>query len=194
MIAFIQGNVRLIRAHSIVLENHGIGFEVYVSNPYAYIQDQELFLYTYHHVKEDAQILFGFQKEADYEVFLQLIGVKGIGPKTALGMLSACSGKEMIQAIEEGNVKRLKQLPGIGAKTASQIVLDCKGKFVSIEEEAEDSSTNPVWKETEAALESLGYKTSQLTTIKKELASDMTLDVDTMLRKALVSLAKRNGV
>lgn len=192
MIAFVEGNVRLIRSHSIVIDIHGVGYEVYVSNPYAYMLGDETFLYTYHHVKEDAQILFGFKTEADYEVFLQLISVKGIGPKTALGMLSACPGQEMIQAIEEGNVKRLKALPGIGAKTASQIILDCKGKFVSIEEES--ASVNPIWKETEAALEALGYKTAQLTHIKKELESDQSLSVDAMLRKALILLAKRNGV
>ena len=193
MIAFVEGNVRLIRTHTIVVDIHGIGYEVYVSNPYAYTLSESVFLYTYHHVKEDSQILFGFKSEADYEVFLQLISVKGIGPKTALGMLCACSGKEMIQAIEEGNVKRLKALPGIGAKTASQIILDCKGKFVSIEEE-NSSSNNPVWKETEAALESLGYKNTQLTHIKKELESEQNLSVDAMLRKALILLAKRNGV
>lgn len=193
MIAFVEGNVRLIRPHSVVIDIHGVGYEVYVSNPYAYTLSDEVFLYTYHHVKEDAQILFGFKSEADYEVFLQLINVKGIGPKTALGMLSACNGQEMIQAIEEGNVKRLKALPGIGAKTASQIILDCKGKFVSIEE-ASETSSNPIWKETEAALEALGYKSSQLTHIKKELEADQSLSVDAMLRKALILLAKRNGV
>ena len=193
MIAFVEGNIRMIRSHTVVIDVHGIGLEVYVSNPYAYALGDEVFLYTYHHVKEDAQILFGFKTEADYEVFLQLINVKGIGPKTALGMLSACSGQEMIQAIEEGNVKRLKALPGIGAKTASQIILDCKGKFVSIEEDTA-TSTNPIWKETEAALEALGYKSTQLTHIKKELEADQSLSVDAMLRKALILLAKRNGV
>ena len=192
MIAFVEGNVRLIRPHSVVIDIHGVGYEVYVSNPYAYMLGDELFLYTYHHVKEDAQILFGFKTEADYEVFLQLISVKGIGPKTALGMLSACPGQEMIRAIEEGDVKRLKALPGIGAKSASQIILDCKGKFVSIEEET--TSSNPIWKETQAALEALGYKAAQLTHIKKELEKDQTLSVDAMLRKALILLAKRNGV
>ena len=192
MIAFVEGNVRFIRPHSIVIDVHGLGYEVYVSNSYSYMLQDFVFLYTYHHVKEDSQILFGFKTEADYEVFLQLISVKGIGPKTALGMLSACPGQQMIQAIEEGDVKRLKALPGIGAKTASQIILDCKGKFVSFEEES--TSSNPIWKETQAALEALGYKSAQLTSIKKELESDQSLSVDAMLRKALILLAKRNGV
>ena len=192
MIAFVEGNVRFIRPHSIVIDVHGLGYEVYVSNSYSYMLQDFVFLYTYHHVKEDSQILFGFKNEADYEVFLQLISVKGIGPKTALGMLSACPGQQMIQAIEEGDVKRLKALPGIGAKTASQIILDCKGKFVSFEEES--TSSNPIWKETQAALEALGYKSAQLTSIKKELESDQSLSVDAMLRKALILLAKRNGV
>lgn len=67
----------------------------------------ELFLYTYQHVREDAILLFGFLKEEDYEVFMRLINVKGIGPKTAQTMLSVCSGKEMIEAIENDDIKNL---------------------------------------------------------------------------------------
>ena len=147
----------------------------------------ELFLYTYQHVREDAILLFGFLKEEDYEVFMRLINVKGIGPKTAQTMLSVCSGKEMIEAIENDDVKRLKSLPGIGAKTASQIVLDLKGKFVSIEKE-DTSMDDPAWKETQEALISLGYKANQLTTIKKELANQ-NLTTEQMLQKALRLLA-----
>ncbi|MBE6120957.1 MAG: Holliday junction branch migration protein RuvA [Erysipelotrichaceae bacterium] len=192
MIAFIQGPVRLIRNDTIVLDVQGVGYEVYVSHPYNFKLGEDQFLYTYQHVREDAILLFGFVHEKDYEVFMRLINVKGIGPRTALNMLGACSGKEMIQAIEEDDVKRLKALPGIGAKTASQIVLDLKGKFVSaIEEKSVD--TNPVWEEVKEALLSLGYKGNQLTGVKKELASQ-DISVDAMLRKALALLAKRNGV
>lgn len=192
MIAFVNGVVRIIRSDRVVLDVHGVGYEVYLANALSQKMGDELFLYTYQHVREDAILLFGFLKEEDYEVFMRLINVKGIGPKTAQTMLSVCSGKEMIEAIENDDVKKLKTLPGIGAKTAGQIVLDLKGKFVSLET-SDGATSNPVWGQVQDALLSLGYKTNQLTTIKKEL-ENAELGEDEMLRQALILLAKRNGV
>lgn len=193
MIAFVSGIVRLIRTDSVVLDVHGVGYEVFISNALTQKIGDELFLYTYQHVREDAMLLYGFIKQEDYEVFMRLINVKGIGPKTAQTMLAVCPGSKMIQAIEEDDVKLLKSLPGIGAKTASQIVLDLKGKFVSVETK-EETISNPVWKETQEALVALGYKVNQLTVVRKELANKTDLNVNEMLRMALAILAKRNGV
>lgn len=192
MIAFVNGVVRIIRSDRVVLDVHGVGYEVYLANALSQKMGDELFLYTYQHVREDAILLFGFLKEEDYEVFMRLINVKGIGPKTAQTMLSVCSGKEMIEAIENDDIKKLKSLPGIGAKTAGQIVLDLKGKFVSLET-SDGATSNPAWGQVQDALLSLGYKTNQLTTIKKEL-ENTELGEDEMLRQALILLAKRNGV
>ena len=192
MIAFVNGIVKIIRNDRIVLDVHGVGYEVYLANALSQKMNEELFLYTYQHVREDAILLFGFIKEEDYEVFMRLINVKGIGPKTAQTMLSVCSGKEMIEAIENDDIKRLKSLPGIGAKTAGQIVLDLKGKFVSLET-SDSPVSNPVWTQVQDALLSLGYKTNQLTKIKKEF-ENTELGEDEMLRQALILLAKRNGV
>lgn len=192
MIAFVNGIVKIIRNDRVVLDVHGVGYEVYLANALSQKMNEELFLYTYQHVREDAILLFGFIKEEDYEVFMRLINVKGIGPKTAQTMLLVCSGKEMIEAIENDDIKRLKSLPGIGAKTAGQIVLDLKGKFVSLET-SDSPVSNPVWTQVQDALLSLGYKTNQLTKIKKEL-ENTELGEDEMLRQALILLAKRNGV
>ena len=192
MIAFVNGVVRIIRSDRVVLDVHGVGYEVYLANALSQKMGDELFLYTYQHVREDAILLFGFLKEEDYEVFMRLINVKGIGPKTAQTMLSVCSGKEMIEAIENDDIKKLKSLPGIGAKTAGQIVLDLKGKVVSLET-SDVATSNPVWGQVQDALLSLGYKTNQLTKIKKEL-ENTELGEDEMLRQALILLAKRNGV
>lgn len=192
MIAFVNGIVKIIRNDRVVLDVHGVGYEVYLANALSQKMNEELFLYTYQHVREDAVLLFGFIKEEDYEVFMRLINVKGIGPKTAQTMLSVCSGKEMIEAIENDDIKRLKSLPGIGAKTAGQIVLDLKGKFVSLET-SDSPVSNPVWTQVQDALLSLGYKTNQLTKIKKEF-ENTELGEDEMLRQALILLAKRNGV
>ena len=192
MIAFVNGVVKIIRSDRVVLDVHGVGYEVYLANALSQKMGDELFLYTYQHVREDAILLFGFLKEEDYEVFMRLINVKGIGPKTAQTMLSVCSGKEMIEAIENDDIKKLKSLPGIGAKTAGQIVLDLKGKSVSLET-SDGATSNPVWGQVQDALLSLGYKTNQLTKIKKEL-ENTELGEDEMLRQALILLAKRNGV
>lgn len=192
MIAFVNGIVKIIRNDRVVLDVHGVGYEVYLANALSQKMNEELFLYTYQHVREDAILLFGFIKEEDYEVFMRLINVKGIGPKTAQTMLSVCSGKEMIEAIENDDIKRLKSLPGIGAKTAGQIVLDLKGKFISLET-SDSPVSNPVWTQVQDALLSLGYKTNQLTKIKKEF-ENTELGEDEMLRQALILLAKRNGV
>lgn len=116
---------------------------------------------------------------------MRLINVRGIGPKSALNILGVISGQEMIQAIENDDIKRLKSLPGIGAKTAGQIVLDLKGKFVPVETKAEEKVENPAWQETQEALETMGFKASQLTEVKKELASQKDLTTSQMLRKAL---------
>lgn len=189
MIAFIQGTVRMIRNETVVLDVQGVGYEVYVSNPLAQKLGEDLFLYTYQHVREDAMLLFGFIKEEDYEVFMRLINVKGIGPKTALNMLGAMSGSQMIEAIENDDIARLKALPGIGAKTAGQIVLDLKGKFVSVQDQ-DVKTDNPVWKETQEALISLGYKVNQLNGVKKELANNTDLTTAQMIQQALRLLAK----
>lgn len=193
LIAFLQGIIRLIRTDSIVLDVQGVGYEVYINNPFSQKLGDELFVYTYQHVREDAILLYGFLKEKDYEVFMRLINVKGIGPRTALNLLGSCSGEQMIQAIEEDDIKRLKALPGIGAKTASQIVLDLKGKFV-VESSQSSNLNNPNWEECKEALLALGYRANQLSVIQKELVSQEDLGVDEMLRKALGILAKRNGV
>ncbi|MBP3869504.1 MAG: Holliday junction branch migration protein RuvA [Faecalicoccus sp.] len=194
MIAFVNGIVRLTRKETVVIDVNGVGYEVYMANSDIQTIGDELFLYTYQHVREDAILLYGFVKENDYEVFMRLINVKGIGPKTALNMLGAMSGDEMIEAIENDDVKRLKTLPGIGARTASQIVLDLKGKFVAIETTKEVKVDNPVWKETEEALMALGYRSNQLSAVRKEFSHNKDLNVNDMLRKALAFLAKRNGV
>ncbi len=191
MIAFVKGIVRMIRNDRVVLDVHDVGYEVYMSNAVSQKIGDELFLYTYQHVREDATLLFGFLKEEDYEVFMRLINVKGVGPKSAQNMLSVCSGKEMIEAIENDDIKKLKSLPGIGAKTAGQIVLDLKGKFVSFD--TETSSQDPVWMQVEEALTSFGYKNTQIASIRKELEGK-DLEVDEMLRQALKLIAQRNGV
>lgn len=193
MIAFIKGLIHSYSKDSLIIENNGIGYRVYISNPQAVRLNTDVILYTYQHVREDAITLFGFLTMEEHDLFLQLISVKGVGPKTALNMLGVCPAKNMISAIENNDVKILKGLPGIGAKTASQIVLDLKGKLV---EEAMDIEVleNAALLDALEALKSLGYKNAELNGVKKELSLHEDKSVDQYVRMALGILAKRKGV
>lgn len=193
MIAFIKGSVFSYNHDSLILENNGIGYRIYLSNPQSIDQNKEVTLFTYQHVREDAITLFGFPTIEEHDLFLQLISVKGVGPKTALSMLAACPCKDMIMAIENNDVKLLKGLPGIGAKTASQIVLDLKGKLVEEITEVE-TKENQQLADAMEALKSLGYKSSEIQSLKKELLEIEDATTDQYIRKALTILAKRKGV
>jgi len=193
MIAFIRGIVCSYGNDYIIMETHGIGYRVYVANPMKMNKKEEIIVYTYQHVREDAMVLYGFATMEEHDLFLRLISVKGVGPRTALGMLAVADAKEMITAIENNDVKFMKGLPGIGAKTASQIVLDLKGKLVEADVETVPDE-NPTIKEAMDALRSLGYKPAELTGIAKELALEEKSSVEEYIRKALGIMAKRKGV
>ena len=193
MIAFIKGTVYGNYSDSIIVENQGIGYRIYVANPMKFQIRQETIVYTYQHVREDAITLFGFSSLEEHDLFLRLISVKGVGPRTALGMLAITSANEMIQAIENNDVKYMKSLPGIGAKTASQIVLDLKGKLVEVETKQDRDMKNEI-KEAIEALKGLGYKPSELQSIVKELSQNDAATVEEYIRQALGILAKRKGI
>ena len=193
MIAFIKGMIHSYGKDSLIIENNGIGYRVYVSTPEMVKVNEEVVLYTYQHVREDAITLFGFASVEEHDLFMRLISVKGVGPRTALAMLAACNAKDMIVAIESNDVKFMKGLPGIGAKTASQIVLDLKGKLVEEELEVKVEENKNI---TDAmdALKALGYKNAELQGVAKELALEEGKSVDQYIRTALSILAKRKGV
>lgn len=193
MIGFIEGAVRLIRAETLVVDVRGIGMEVFVSNPSSYTQNQNVFLYTYMHIREDVLMLFGFEKEEAYEIFCRLIQVKGIGPKTALKILGSISAADMLAAIEQSDLAALKKLPGIGAKSASQIILDLKGKIVLSKQASFRPDETPQWREAKEALAALGWKAADLAFLDPDFAVS-TEDASVLLRKALQVLAKRKGV
>lgn len=194
MIAFVEGDIRLIRSESVVLDVHGVGYEVFVASPEAYSRDVRQFFYTYMQVRDDGISLFGFPSQEDYEVFISLIRVKGIGARIAMKALGKMSGTDLLRCINEGDVKTLKSLPGIGQKTAGQIILDLRGKVIVEEQAKAAMPANPVWAETREALLSLGYKPADLEELQAEMAGNMVDSVDVMLRKSLQFMARRNGV
>lgn len=194
MIAFAEGNVRFIRKESVVLDVHGLGYEIYTARPMNYTKDTKVFFYTWMQVREDGISLFGFEQQEEYELFVSLLKVKGVGPKLALKALAAMDAKDLLKAIEEGNVKILKSLPGIGQKMAGQIILDLQGKVVLSNEAKASMPSNPVWAEVKEALGALGCAPAEIAALEPEFIGNTTDPVEVMLRKALMQRAKRNGV
>src|SRR5699024_798724 len=134
MFAYINGIVTLINEEVIELDVHGIGYEINCANPYEFqrLLNDKTLIYTYHHVSEDAMTLSGFKTEDDKHIFTKLISVSRIGPKSAISILGTVDVNEFISAVEAENEKYLTQFPGVGKKTARQIILDLKGKLTGL--------------------------------------------------------------
>ena len=131
MIAYLKGQFTLFNPTCVYVDVHGIGYEVYISlNTYEAIRNQkEGQLFTYLHIREDAHILYGFASPAEKQMFLQLLGVNGVGASTARMMLSSLKPEEISRAISQGNSRQLETVKGIGRKTAERIVLELRDKI-----------------------------------------------------------------
>ena len=184
MIAFIKGKVYAYDHDSVILDHDGIGFRIYMPNTMSLVLHEEILVYTYQHYREDGQELYGFPSLEEHDLFLKLISVKGIGPKSAMNMLSKADANDIVKAIENEDVAALKALPGIGAKAANQIILDLKGKLV---QETQDD-VNPSLNDAMEALKALGYKQSEINRIVKQLKKE-ELTTDGYIRKALALLS-----
>lgn len=195
MYAYIKGTLAVLNPTHVVVEASGVGYEIQTPNSYRFqtFMDQEVVIHTSLIVREDAQLLYGFINQEEKDMFLSLIKVTGIGPKSALAILASSSPNEVKIAIENENDAYLTKFPGIGKKTARQIVLDLKGK-VQINEvdssqilnvEASLSDNTPIIKEALLALEALGYSKRELTKVEKALAKDSFESVDDAVKKGL---------
>ena len=183
MYAYIKGTVVDIESSYIVLDNNGVGYLIYTANPYSFEENKEYLIYLYQFVREDEITLYGFKTKEEKDLFLKLISVKGLGCKMALPMIALGSPEGIIDAIERENILYLKKFPKIGDKVARQIILDLKGKLVVKEE---ISSNN--FDELIEALKGLGYKTSDINKVVKNInASD---EIEVQIKEALKLLLK----
>ncbi|GEQ05324.1 Holliday junction branch migration protein RuvA [Staphylococcus gallinarum] len=195
MYAYIKGILSELHPTHVVLETAGIGYEIQTPNSYRFQKylEQEVIIHTSLIVREDAQLLYGFMNQEEKDMFLSLIKVTGIGPKSALAILASSSPNEVKIAIENENDAYLTKFPGIGKKTARQIVLDLKGKVQinDIDERqqldlgVEDDSASQVIKEALLALEALGYSKRELTKVEKALNKDTFESVDEAVKRGL---------
>ncbi|MBU5270755.1 Holliday junction branch migration protein RuvA [Staphylococcus caprae] len=198
MYAYVKGTLSQLFPTHVVVETAGIGYEIQTPNSYRFQKylDKEVQIYTSLIVREDAQLLYGFISEEEKDMFLSLIKVTGIGPKSALAILAASTPNEVKQAIENENDAYLTQFPGIGKKTARQIVLDLKGK-VTINEEDSDTllqvdlnstEQSQIVKEAMLALEALGYSKRELSKVEKVLNKQSITSVDEAVKLGLQTL------
>jgi Holliday junction DNA helicase RuvA len=136
MIAYLKGSVLAVTAESAIIENNGVGYEVFCSgSAFAAVQahPQEVALFTYLQVKEDGLTLYGFTSLKEKQLFLDLISVSGVGPKLGIGVLNGMQADDVARAIATADVKMLSRVKGLGKKTAEKIVLELHGKVSASE-------------------------------------------------------------
>ncbi len=198
MLAYIKGELVSMTEDGIVIENNGMGYEIKV--PLSVMNElpamgAELRIYTYLYVREDALKLYGFLTKDDLNVFKLLITVNGIGPKGALGILSAISPDDLRFAVLADDVKAISKAPGIGAKTASKLILELKDKLKledtfeqRLEHQAQRVSTSSsvdIMNEAAQALVALGYSnTDALKAVRKVPLTENT-SVEELLKISL---------
>ena len=182
MYAYIKGTVTKIHPSFIELENSNIGYLIKMPNPYVYKLYDDVIVYVYQKVSEDAIDIYGFKTSEEKELFLKLISVNGIGPKSALSILATGDINGIINAIELGNANYLTRFPGIGQKASQQIVLDLKGKINF------DSKSSSQQSELSEALSSLGYNKKDIEKTEKKL--DMSLPIEELIKEALKLLTR----
>ncbi|MFW0759695.1 Holliday junction branch migration protein RuvA [Staphylococcus cohnii] len=195
MYAYIKGTLTVLNPTHVVLEASGVGYEIQTPNSYRFqkYKDQEILIHTSLIVREDAQLLYGFINQEEKDMFLSLIKVTGIGPKSALAILASSSPNEVKIAIENENDAYLTKFPGIGKKTARQIVLDLKGKVQVTEEDSSQlfnvDQNNPqdssIVKEALLALEALGYSKRELNKVEKTLDKESFESIDDAVKRGL---------
>ena len=188
MIGFLKGKIESINSETVIIDVNGVGYEVNVANPERFSLYQDFTIYTYLKISENDVALFGFLLKEEKELFLKLISVKGIGPKSAMGMLSKADYLNIIEAIEVGNLNYLKKLPGIGPKAAQQIILDLKGHLKMDKEVI--VKDNPNFKEAKEALKTFGFKVNEIDVALSKI-QDTSLMVDEIIFKALQFLNKK---
>ena len=195
MYEYFNGELADILPTAIVIDVHGVGYQVVFANPYR-LQDslkKQIKVLVQQVVREDSITLYGFISSEERELFQRLISVSGIGPKSAMSILANDDTEGFVNAVESGNVTYLTKFPGVGKKTAQQIILDLKGKFEAVPEEttkAVVSTNQATLEEAKEALLGLGYSAKEITKIWKSLEAAAPSTTQEALKVAFKLLMK----
>lgn len=200
MFNYLRGTLIEKDKESIVIENNGIGWQITVPLT---VQSQlgpvgqEVQLYTYLAVREDALQLYGFLQKEDLTLFMLLISVSGVGPKAALAVLSTLSAAEFYVAVMHENVKTLTRVPGIGPKSARRLIVELKEKATDLAMSTGEAlqptagqafTSADAYSEALAALLSLGYQGTEAQNALSAIPKRQELAAEELLRKALAHL------
>ena len=201
MYAYLNGTVADVYPDLVVLDVNDIGYNVHISGKTASqlpLPGQKVKLYTYTSVREDAIELLGFMTRDDLNVFKDLISVSGVGPKSALNLLSVMDADSIRVAIVTGDVKGLSKAPGLGKKSAERIIVDLKSKYGNTEvkgatagfvttpqDSLDNSGLSPNFVEAAEALMALGFGRNEIVGTMKNLGLDDNADVDLIISETL---------
>jgi len=193
MIAHLEGRLVEKTPTEVVIDCHGVGYHVNISlHTFSLLPDSDnIKLFTFLQIKEDAHTLFGFVEKAERELFKQLISVSGVGAGIARTMLSSMEPRQIIQAIGSGNVAPIQSIKGIGAKTAQRVILDLKDKVLKLYdlEEVSLAGYNTNRDEALSALEVLGFnKKLAEKAVEKIVKENPSAGVETIIKQALKNL------
>ncbi|MBM7660681.1 Holliday junction DNA helicase RuvA [Bacillus mesophilus] len=199
MIEFIKGQIVDVNPEYIVIDHQGMGYLIHTPNPYIYEQNQETIIFTYQHVREDILALYGFPTRKDRSLFMKLLNVTGIGPRGALAILAFGRPEQVVSAIEDEDEAFLVKFPGVGKKTARQIILDLKGKVsdvmdTSVAQNATsvqrgNRESNIALEEALEALKVLGYADREIKKVVPHLEKE-NMTTDQYIKVALLQLVQ----
>lgn len=196
MYEYLRGVITEVTPYNIVVDVNGVGYQVYVANPFKYEEDEhvEQKVFVYQAVRDNDISLYGFKNSSEKQLFLKLLDVSGIGPKSALAILANDDNRGLINAINSDDDGYLTKFPGIGKKTAKQIILDLKGKLSDVDSDmltGQDNldldlnASSPYLKESLEALRALGYTKTEVKRISKKLEKYDGKSTDDYLRQGL---------
>ncbi|WP_040950070.1 Holliday junction branch migration protein RuvA [Gorillibacterium massiliense] len=205
MIDYLKGILAHRENDYVVIDVNGVGYRVFCSNPYGLTTDEgsKLTMYIHYHVREDAILLFGFPTREEQSLFRRLLDVSGVGPRVALGILSAGRPDAIVSAIYQEDIVFLTRLPGIGKKTAQRIVLDLKDKLSDLsvggldtllasapQAAASGAPASAPWTEAKMALMALGYTEAEVDRIRPAVQklAEGSESTDALIKLALKAM------
>jgi len=200
MIAHLNGTLLQKSTQSVIIDNGGIGYEVFVPLSTFYAlpdKDERVSLHIYTHVREDALVLFGFNTPLEKDIFLMLISVSGIGPKLAINILSGIGPDDLLEAMARGDALRLQSIPGVGRKMSERIALELRDKAVRVRGDSEvppakivTGEDRRVFDDALSALLNLGYPSkSAKRAAENALSRVKDMSLENLIKEALRLLA-----
>ncbi len=191
MYDYLKGEIAEVSVAYITIDVNGVGYKLLTPNPFDFIVGNKVTVPTFLHVREDIMDLYGFKNKDQRSLFLDLIKVNGIGPKSAMAIVATGDIDGLVSAIEEEDVAYLTKFPKIGLKGAKKMILELKGKLtVGTSGSSSLKSVNSDLDEAILALLALGYSNTETKRVKKILAKEQ-LTIDEYIKQGLKLLTKK---